>query len=64
MPTRNAADAPSRQVMLRMPTDLATALDRFCRDRRTRRSAVIVAALRAHLGKPAPAEIPAERSPT
>ena len=52
-------DEPSRQVALRVPTDLVLSLDRFCRDRHVKRSAVIVAALRAHLGKPNPAEAPA-----
>lgn len=53
------SDEPSRQVALRVPTDLIAALDRFCRDRSVKRSAAIVAALRAHVGKPDPAEAPA-----
>jgi hypothetical protein len=50
---------PSHQVCLRVPTDLIVALDAFCRERGTRRTDVIIAATRAHLGARPPAEIPA-----
>jgi len=61
MQAKNKAK-PSEQIALRVPIDLAQTLDRFCHDRGTRRSAVIVAALRVHLKTPAPAETPMENN--
>jgi hypothetical protein len=49
----------AEQFMVRLPVDLMDAMDAFCSQRGVRRSAVAVAALRAHLNKPAPADIPA-----
>ena len=49
----------AEQFMVRLPVDLMDAMDAFCSQRGVRRSAVAVAALRAHLNTPAPADIPA-----
>jgi hypothetical protein len=53
----------AEQFMVRLPVDLMDAMDAFCSQRGVRRSAVAVAALRAHLNKPAPADIPAGEKP-
>ena len=52
----------AEQFMVRLPVDLMDAMDAFCSKRGVRRSTVAVAALRAHLNKPAPADIPAEKN--
>ena len=72
-PERRIMDKPStnqrpkvpmaEQFMVRLPVDLMDAMDAFCSQRGVRRSAVAVAALRAHLNKPAPADIPAGEKP-
>ena len=53
----------AEQFMVRLPVDLMDAMDAFCSQRGVRRSAVAVAALRAHLNKPAPADTPAGEKP-
>ena len=45
----------SVQMALRMPVDLAEAMDALCASGDLRRSDLIVAALRKHLDKPDPA---------
>lgn len=56
---RVAARRPAshNQVGVRLPADLVEALDAACKTRRVRRRAIIVAALRKHLGKLDPAEV-------
>lgn len=49
------------QIGVRIPADLAEALDAFCLERDVKRSEVVVAALRRHLGTPSPAETPVKR---
>jgi metal-responsive CopG/Arc/MetJ family transcriptional regulator len=44
-------------MALRMPVDLAEAMDALCRTGDLRRSELIVAALRKHLDKPDPATL-------
>lgn len=50
----------SIQVGFRIPIDLVGPMDSFCRARKLRRTDLVVAALRAHLKTPAPADIPAK----
>jgi metal-responsive CopG/Arc/MetJ family transcriptional regulator len=52
----------SVQMALRMPVDLAEAMDALCRTGDLRRSELIVAALRKHLNKPDPAQLSAEKA--
>ena len=47
----------SVQMALRMPVDLAEAMDALCASGDLRRSDLIVAALRKHLKKPDPAAL-------
>jgi metal-responsive CopG/Arc/MetJ family transcriptional regulator len=49
-------------MALRMPVDLAEAMDALCRTGDLRRSELIVAALRKHLNKPDPAQLSAEKA--
>jgi hypothetical protein len=51
---------PSTAVGLRLPFDLLRALDMACRINRLTRTRIIVAALRAHLKTPDPAELGAK----
>lgn len=61
IPQRIPAGRPKRpylqtQVGVRLPSDLVVVLDRECRSRGVRRSTLVIAALRRHLGAPAPAD--------
>lgn len=47
----------SVSMALRMPVDLAEAMDALCVSGDLRRSDLIIAALRKHLGKPDPASL-------
>ena len=47
----------SVQMALRMPVDLAEAMDALCASGDLRRSDLIIAALRKHIGKPDPATL-------
>jgi hypothetical protein len=42
--------APGVNIGLRVPLELARAMDEFCRRRRVKRTDLVVAALYAHLG--------------
>jgi hypothetical protein len=48
------------RAALRLPPDLAAALNTFCRTRAVRRTDAIIAALRMHLKAPDPALTPAK----
>lgn len=50
--------ARSVQTGVRIPSDLVAIMDAHCRSKRVKRSALIVSALRLHLNKPDPADIP------
>lgn len=50
------AKPPSVQTGMRIPVDLAARMDALCAANGLTRTAIIVAALRAHLGVRAPAE--------
>lgn len=47
----------SIQTGVRIPVDLIAPMDAFCRERKIKRAALVVAALRAHLKTPDPASV-------